>query len=163
MPSRHPHYQLFRNAFTATVKLSALHPLPADFAPMGRTHALFKCPCGSAEHAATCAMDFNTGRSITMSSVLHCWETQQQWMIVKDVAGVMAGEEAKFATLLERFIDSGFVGKRVSASEAFTLHTERGCPHELLEIDDVERFNEMMDQHRAVSRGKGRILERVRP
>lgn len=142
------HYDIYRSAFDGRINLSDLKRLPSTFANAGSDHALFVCPCGGTGHVATAAMDYNTGASTTMSPVVHCHETGKQWLMTKDVARAIRVEEDAYFSLLKRFDDSGIVGRRVDAAEAFRLHTEKGVPHELLEIDGVEAFGEIMEEHR---------------
>ncbi len=147
-----PGLPVFRAAFDGIFRLSELKPLPASFCDFGRTHALFACPCGAKGHAATMAGDFDTGKSFTASPVLHCWETGRQWMVEKDVQTIIQREEEVFMRLMERFDREGLCGKNVTAVEAFRLHTERGCPSELLNVDSYEEFDRLMEEHRKISR-----------
>lgn len=145
----------FRKMFGGTVRLSELKPLPNSFCKAGNTHALCVCPCGGTNHAATIATDFNTGASVTASPVLHCWETNQQWMIIKDIETIIKNEEVKYFALLDRFAASPFLEKPVSAKEAFRLCTEQGVPEGMLEIEGIEEFSSLMAIHRKKSKRKG--------
>lgn len=120
-----------------------------------KDHYYYRCPCGGRDHHASRRIN-RFGLCPELSDVLHCWESGQQWMVLVDVAGTIAREEAVFNALLDRFGREGLVGKEVTAREAFRLVTECGVPQDLLEIDDTSEFERLMDDHRAVSRaGRG--------
>jgi hypothetical protein len=143
------HLSAYRASFTDTIPLSSLKQIEARGG-----HLYYRCPCGGTDHFASRACDYDTGLSVTASPVLHCYFTGQKWMIESDVSGIIRREEEQFVALLDRFAGQGMVGKRVTAAEAFRLRTEQGMPVELLDVDDIEQYDRLMDDHHRKSRNK---------
>lgn len=136
----------YKAAFSGSISLQELRGV--QHAKPGDSHRYFKCPCGGTDHYASCAIEFG-GLSSSPASVLHCYENGIQWMVKVDAAGIIAAEEQRFNEMLERHAD--VIGSRVSAAEAFRLHSERGVPVEMLHCEDVAGFDRLMEQHRAAS------------
>lgn len=142
-----------RASFSGTIPLSELKSAGDGFTLIGVAHATFHCPCGGKDHFATAVMHYDadgSGRSHTMSPVLHCWEHGRQWMILKDVEAIIAREERVAVALFDRF--GHMAGRRVTAAEAFRLRTEQGCPEDFLDVDDAAEFDRLMARHHETSR-----------
>lgn len=150
MPISARHRQMFMDSFEGSVR--SLEPV--QHSGDGQ-HFYYKCPCGNQRvpHYATRAIeDYESSQS--PAQVLHCWESGKQWYINTDAARVILDEEIKFGKLMDAAEKGGLLGKRVSAAEAFRLHSERGICVELLDCDDLQEFDRLMDEHRVVSGGR---------
>lgn len=137
----------YKSAFSGTVLLSSL-----IFSHDGGSHSYFRCPCGGSGHYASRSSDFNTGKSVTASPVLHCWETGQQWLIENDIEEIIRREEDSYGKLLDKH--ASLAGKSVDAKDAFRLWSEQGAPIDVLDITEPEEFNRLVEDHRKKSRKK---------
>ena len=119
-------------------------PLP-KWSHSDRTHAYYECPFCEDKHYATIAI------SVGVHDVrpIHCHITGQvAW--VRFITESISQEEEKFFNLLDTF--KGLLP--MSSDEAVTMWHSKGLPYELAEelSDDVERFRELAESHRAKSK-----------
>ena len=122
------------------------------------SHLFFKCPCGASDHYGSrrheLIKDCDGNLNLLIGDVIYCAKYSKVWHIRLDIQQVISREEILFNELMDKFKKKGLLGKKVSAEEAFRLYTEQGCPAECLDIDDMKKYNELLNQHREKSRGK---------
>ena len=136
-------YGLFRGAFEGSINVESLKLIDR----IGLT-SRYRCPCGGKDHFATCT---DICRS-ELSDVLHCYYTGKQWLIDRDAARIIKGEEESFFALLKKHEDKA--GKWCEPAEAFRLWSEQGVPWEMLQCTDERSLALMVDEHREKSRKK---------
>lgn len=141
--------KIFANAFEDSVNLSEL-----KFIKSNSRYDFFQCLCQVAGHYALRKHPFywKAGKQWIYPTVLNCYENNKQWLIINDIEQMIKDEEEKFTKLLNKFEKNGLIYKKYDAQEAFKMWQEKGLPVEMMEISNIDRFNQLVSEHKEKSK-----------